>query len=145
MGAFERESFIVGSNVGTIIAEKVGPQMKLYAQLMMLSVAGRADGLDPGFNQQRPKLNPASANAFSSIADFLPGRVKYDRELYDRIDKKYFGAGRAAIPTADDGTHFECGQNSMALIVDTTKFDGLDTVEKNDFSLLSTGCNATMG
>ena len=33
----------------------------------------------------------------------------------------------------------------MALIVDTTKFDGLDTVEKNDFSLLSTGCNATMG
>jgi len=119
--------------------------MKLYAQLMMLSVAGRADGLDPGFNKQRPKLNPASANAFSSIADFLPGRVKFDRDLYDRIDKKYFGAGRAAIPTADDGTHFECGQNSMALIVDTTKFDGLDTVEKNDFSLLSTGCNATMG
>ncbi len=55
--------------------------MKLYAQLMMLSVAGRADGLDPGFNQHRPKLNPASANAFSSIADFLPGRVKYvDKE-----------------------------------------------------------------
>merc|ERR1712048_889881 len=122
--------------------------MKLHA-LVMLSVAGSADQLDPGFNPNRPRLNPQPAATFSSISDFLPKRIRFDHDLYKQIDAKYFSKGRFQVPASRTGqiedVTFTCGQNAMNLIVRTDQFEGLNVVEKKDFALLDTNCNSTVG
>lgn len=114
----------------------------------MLSVAG-AEQLDPAYNADRPKLHPQPASNFPSIKTLLPQRVKYDPELYDRVDEKYFHDGRMSrFRTADEvtpGVTFDCGDASMVLIVDTSQYDGLNTVLESDFSLMDTACTADAG
>lgn len=111
----------------------------------MLSVAGRADELDPGFNPDRPKLHPKPANDFPSISAFLPDRIKYDRDLYARVDELYFKGGRFGLSGRMDDVTFSCGQNAMALMVKTDAYSGLDIVNEADFGLIDTGCNSTSG
>jgi hypothetical protein len=119
--------------------------MKLCAQLMMLSVAGRADQLDPGFNPSRPRLNPKPANDFPSMASFLPNRIKYDPELYARMDERYFKGGRLGMGGRMDDEVFDCGQNTMCLMVRTDAYAGLDIIDEGDFSLSDPACNSTQG
>jgi len=119
--------------------------MKLSAQLVLLSVA---DGLDPAHNAQRPRLQPKQASSFTSISDFLPHRVKYDKDLYARMDEMFFSTGRFAAPLDSlvqfdsDNAFFQCGENSMSLIVRTDAMENLWTMDQSDFSLLDINCNA---
>lgn len=123
--------------------------MKLCAQLVMISVAGGVEQLDPGFNPDRPRLHPQPVSSFSSIAEILPKRIKFDPDLYASIDERYFGRGRFQVPKGRTGTvedvTFTCGQNAMNLIVRTDTYAGLSVVNEADFTLLDPSCNSTTG
>ena len=66
---------------------------------LRLGLLAWAGALDPAWNPDRPLRNTRPSSAFTAMSDILDRR-RYDKDLYDRLDQRFFRNGNATKTAA---------------------------------------------
>jgi len=118
---------------------------------LRLGLLAWAGALDPAWNPDRPLRNLKPSGAFSEMSDILDRR-RYDKDLYNRLDRMFFRNGNAtgfawpgqvdvAGELAAQDYVIECGQSEMFFAARTDSYDAFNVVNADDFTLNDVRCN----